>query len=152
MQQAEEMPREKQINFRVSAEEAERFDRVAARYGLPVAATIRMLVKEKEEAHAAAEAQSVGLTRVHHDVMWQFSGAADRTSSGDIARALNRIGYDAKWGGLGRALNELCRGGFLKRVGQNAEEEEMDRNVGNYHGKIYVPTPKGLAYIQTHWK
>lgn len=43
------MTRDKQINFRASEEEAERFDRVAAHYGLPVAATIRMLMKERDE-------------------------------------------------------------------------------------------------------
>lgn len=149
--QTQEMARDRQINFRVSEEEAERFDRLAAHYGLPVAAMIRMLVKEKDEARAAA-AQGSGLSRGHHDVMWQFSGAERRVSRGDIARALNSSGYDAKLAWLGRALNELCREGFLKRVKQDAEEGEMDRKVGNYHGTVYALTPKGLAYVQLHWK
>jgi antitoxin component of RelBE/YafQ-DinJ toxin-antitoxin module len=42
--------KKKQINFQVSDEESERFDRVAEHYGIPMAAMIRMLVKEKDEA------------------------------------------------------------------------------------------------------
>jgi hypothetical protein len=41
--------RDKQINFRVSADEAERFDRVAAHYGIALAAMLRMLVKERDD-------------------------------------------------------------------------------------------------------
>jgi hypothetical protein len=47
--QDREMARDKQINFRVSEEEAARFDRVAAHFGLSLAAMLRMLVKEKDD-------------------------------------------------------------------------------------------------------
>ena len=51
--QAQEMARDKQINFRVTEEEAERFDRVAQHLGLSLASMIRSLVKEKDnELHA----------------------------------------------------------------------------------------------------
>jgi hypothetical protein len=42
--------RTKQINFRVSLDEAARFERVAEHFGLAMAAMIRMLVKEKSDA------------------------------------------------------------------------------------------------------
>ncbi len=45
--QGHDMAREKQINFRVSREEAERFERVAEHFGLGVSAMIRMLVKRE---------------------------------------------------------------------------------------------------------
>jgi antitoxin component of RelBE/YafQ-DinJ toxin-antitoxin module len=47
--QVQEMARDKQINFRVSEEEAARFDLVAEHYGLAVSAAIRMLVKREAE-------------------------------------------------------------------------------------------------------
>lgn len=46
------MPRDRQINLRVSEEEAVRFDRVAAQMGLPVGAMIRTLVRREDEALA----------------------------------------------------------------------------------------------------
>ena len=42
--------RERQLNIRLSEEEAQRFERVADHYGLNIAATIRMLFKEKARA------------------------------------------------------------------------------------------------------
>lgn len=39
--------RERQLNIRLSEEESGRFERVADHYGLNIAATIRMLFKEK---------------------------------------------------------------------------------------------------------
>jgi hypothetical protein len=151
MEQVQDMNREKQVNFRVNEDEAAQFDRVAAHYGLSVAAAIRMLIKERADALTAAH-QSSGLSRMEHDVMWEFSDRSERASRGDIARTLGRAGYSADLRGLGRALNSLVRQGYLKRVPQNVEEAEMDRSVGNYHGSIYVPTPKGRAYVELNWR
>lgn len=39
-----------QQNFRLTKEEKERFERVAKHYGLPIAATIRMLIKRESDA------------------------------------------------------------------------------------------------------
>jgi hypothetical protein len=52
------MTRDKQINFRVSEDEAARFDRVAEHYGLAMAAMIRMLVKEKGRYHTGTSRQA----------------------------------------------------------------------------------------------
>lgn len=55
--QTQEMAREKQINFRVSEEEARRFERVAEHHGIPVAAMLRMLVKKEERTILGAPVQ-----------------------------------------------------------------------------------------------
>jgi hypothetical protein len=53
--------REKQINIRLSDEEADRLDRLATHYGLNVAGVIRMLTKREEQAlHLNVEPQRVG--------------------------------------------------------------------------------------------
>jgi predicted DNA binding CopG/RHH family protein len=49
MPRAPRANRDKQINMRVTVEEAERFKRVAAHYGLSIAQMIRMLVKRDDE-------------------------------------------------------------------------------------------------------
>jgi hypothetical protein len=60
------MAREKQINFKVTPDEAKRFDRVAAHFGIPLAATIRMLVKEKDDALGAT--RKMNPTRIRRSV------------------------------------------------------------------------------------
>jgi antitoxin component of RelBE/YafQ-DinJ toxin-antitoxin module len=68
------MAREKQINFRVSEEEAARFDRVASHYGIALAAMLRMLVKEKYDALTRAARRkpiSEFAARVRHDLARQ---------------------------------------------------------------------------------
>jgi antitoxin component of RelBE/YafQ-DinJ toxin-antitoxin module len=59
--QTQDVAREKQINFRVSEAEAERFERVALHLGIPVAAMIRMLVKREDDAIEARAPQALGL-------------------------------------------------------------------------------------------
>jgi hypothetical protein len=54
--QVQEMARDKQINFRVTEEEAKRFDEVAEHLGLSLASMIRSLVKEKHNTLTVATA------------------------------------------------------------------------------------------------
>jgi len=44
------MSRTKLLTIRVSAEEARRFERVAARFGVPISAMVRMLIKKADDA------------------------------------------------------------------------------------------------------
>ena len=44
------MARERQVNFRVSQEEMERFAKVASHYGLTITSIIRMLFKRESKA------------------------------------------------------------------------------------------------------
>ena len=52
MYAAESMPKEKTFKLRLDEEDRERLDRLAAHYGLPVAAALRMLVKREADALA----------------------------------------------------------------------------------------------------
>jgi hypothetical protein len=144
------MTKDQTFKLRLDEEDRARLESVAKHYSARAATAIRWLIKEKFDAIEAEKVTTLG--REHHDVMWCFSGGSERVSRGDVARAMNRVGYDAKWTGLGRALNGLRAEGYIKRVSQRAEESEMDRSVGNYHGSIYVLTPKGSAYVQANWK
>jgi uridine phosphorylase len=49
---AEIVTREKQLNIRLSPEEAQRLDRIASHYGLSSAAVLRMLVKREDDSIA----------------------------------------------------------------------------------------------------
>jgi hypothetical protein len=49
----QEMTTGKQLNFRLSPEEFDRFERVANHYGLPIASMLRMLVKREDDGLAA---------------------------------------------------------------------------------------------------
>ena len=51
---ADNSMREKQLNIRLSPEEAERLDAVAAHYSLSAAAVLRMLVKREHDGLEAA--------------------------------------------------------------------------------------------------
>jgi hypothetical protein len=132
--QAQEMAREKQINFRVSDEEAARFDLVAEHYGLAVSASIRMLVKREAEqigdARATKPAQQDDFRwdAMHTHILEIVDSARDPIDSGDIGAALARVPYslNANVVGVGVSLNQLRRNGYLRRLKSG-----------------YVITPKG---------
>lgn len=46
--------RTKQLNIRVSDEEAARFERVANHYGISIAQAVRMLMKQEDDRRGAA--------------------------------------------------------------------------------------------------
>jgi len=146
--QTQTMAKDLMFKLRLDAQDRKRLEAVAAHLSAPAATAVRMLIKEKYDAVEAARAVHLG--REHHDVLWNFSGDP-RATRGDIARSMNRIGYDATWGGLTRVLNELRAEGYVKRVRLNSEEAEADRKIGNWHGSAYVLTPKGRAYVDEHW-
>lgn len=146
--QIDAMTREKQINFRVSEDEAARFDRVAQHYGIAMAAMLRMLVKaedEKIQRSAEVEARrSDQPDEAGQDVLWCFSGpdVDDRVGSADIAGAMNGAGWNAKWKGLPGALNRLCDAGYLRRFSGTDQRSRFS----------YELTEKGRAYVQSHWR
>lgn len=64
----------------------------------------------------------------HADVLGAMHEDGTRISREDLAVQLNGLGYEARLPWLGRALNELTRGGFLRRYPSG-----------------YSITPRGLA-------
>jgi hypothetical protein len=129
-----ETMREKTFNMRLAPEEWARFESVAEHYQLPVASMLRMLVKEKYDALAAARRAALG--QEHRDVLFGFSDlrADSPQPIEEIAIWMNSQGYDAKWSGLTDTLNELREDGYIKRL-----------KAG------YALTPKGRAYVQDNW-
>ena len=136
--QAQDMTREKQINFRVSDEEIERFERVAAHFGIPVAAMVRMLVKREEEAIREKKRLLAGheddfrWEKQHGDVLDIVSGEKDPITTSDIGLAIcsNPYFYNATWGGLGLTLNQLTRNGYLRRVKTGYRVTDKGRAAG----------------------
>jgi hypothetical protein len=125
--QADEMTREKQINFRVSDDEMDRFDRVAAHYGLGVSAMVRMLVKQKDdELRLAAPADDreddFRWKDVHTDIVGIVAKYKDPVVRDDIGSEMangetwSGVYYGGEWTGLGLALNQLTRNGYLRRL------------------------------------
>jgi predicted transcriptional regulator len=139
MVQIEEMARDKQINFRVSEDEAKRFDDVAEHYNLSLAAMLRMLVKEKHDAieatKASTEHEDDFKWRDHHrHVLQVLKGQAEPWARDDIEGGL----ANGEAGGViyetldstGLWLNQLTRNGYLRRL-----------------KKGYVITSKGKARV-----
>lgn len=126
METVQEMAtRDKQINFRVSEDEADRFERVAAHFNLSLAGMLRMLVKAKDDEIAAKktlrEGQDDFTFKDHHTHVLRAIGSDPDGSSMDskeIWEALNEVCHRHTEAppDLGRALNQLTRNGYIKRL------------------------------------
>jgi antitoxin component of RelBE/YafQ-DinJ toxin-antitoxin module len=123
----EDMARERQINFRVSDDEMDRFDRVAAHYGLGVSAMVRMLVKQKDdELQLAAPADDreddFRWKEVHTDIVRIVAKYKDPVVRDDIEAEMangetwSGVHYGGEWTGLALALNQLTRNGYVRRL------------------------------------
>ncbi len=107
MQETQAMTRDRQINFRVSEEEAACFERVATHVGLPVGAMIRRLVREKDEALAPH------LTVAHREALSAVGPAGVGLLHDGIASNMREMKLKTK--GLPETLHDLCRWGLLRR-------------------------------------
>jgi hypothetical protein len=138
MNAAEIVSRDKQVNFRVSAEEMDRFERVAARYGLTVSAAIRMVMKERDDdmraESDARESRDDFTWKDHHNyVLKAIATDPDGSpmSAEEVWQALDEVCVNRARESppnLGRALNQLRRNGYVRRMVSG-----------------YVLTDKGLA-------
>lgn len=123
--------REKQFNMRFSAEEWSAVEALSERYGMNAAELFRMLLK-REAALVTAEPARFDLQREHLELLEILVANSDGCEVGDLAIEMNGRGWDAKWGGLGRTLNDLRRESMITKRG--------GKWVATVHGRLQLNT------------
>ena len=111
--------REKVINFRLSADEAQQLQEVAAHRGLDTSSVLRMLVKKEHDRMQIEKriaAEPFQLDAQHADVLRAMHEDGAPISRDDLAVQLNRWGHEARLRWLPRTLNDLTRNGYLRRL------------------------------------
>ncbi len=127
MMQTQPVTKDLVFRMRLDDQDRERLDLLAKHYSAPAATVLRILVKEKYDAVKLVEGDSFELEAEHTAVLGCLN-ANTPTSVDDMARELNSEGWEAKMKWLPRALNELRRAGYIRRMLSG-----------------YMLTPKGAA-------
>lgn len=132
MVQSEAMAaRERVFTIRLSNEEAEMAERVAKSFSLPIAGLFRMLVKKEDdrlELQKQIADDSIELEEIHEDVLYALadgktldkdaiqSRLCDTQHGGAGGRFYMWPPGGREIAGLGRALNELKKAKYIRRL------------------------------------
>lgn len=130
MHTASDMPKELIFKLRLDEKDNERLDALVAHHEQPKAGVVRKLIKQEYErlqAETPAVLSETALEKEHEDILLALRDGSEQTRS-ELTYWLSSWGWDAKWRGLNRALNDLRRGGFITKRGDH-----------------YKSTPKGLT-------
>lgn len=139
--------RERVFTIRLSGAEADMVERVAKSFSLPIAGLFRMLVKKESdrlELQMQVATDEIELEDLHRHILDVMPDAGESLGKWEIQARLcdaqygysyNIPGGGREIGGLSRALNELVRGKYLRRLRTSARDE-----IG-----AYVITQKGEA-------
>jgi len=130
MPYAAESMRERQLNIRLSEEEAARLERVANHYGLNAAGVLRMLVKRAHDSLPSDAAAVVQLDELEMEIIRVLGARRVQT---DLRAALKQAGSSANKEparALATALTKLLAFGYVEK-----------------RGKTHALTPKGRELV-----
>jgi hypothetical protein len=124
MMQTTDMANERPHQFKIMLSDQEKawLEELATRRGLTSSDVLRQYIRE---AHGELRAALANTTEddfrwadQHADIMSIVVRERDPISTDDISTEMHggAFHWDATWGGLGLALNQLTRNGYLRRL------------------------------------
>jgi hypothetical protein len=142
MVQTTDMANDRTNQFKIMLSDDERawLEAIAARRGLTSSDVLRQYIRD---THQQLEEKKLTLSESaeddfrwkqwHTDILDVVTNEKDPIATDDVAREMcgGTHHYQASWSGLGLALNQLVRNGYLRRL-----------KTG------YVVTPKGRAALE----